>query len=142
MTASCTQEMFEQLQLLTGLRFYKDHRNIFWPSSGILMKRSIFTRVVYNTRPLTHFVSTMGQKILSNPGHRFVFYANSRSLIEKSSEKYGEWLDKSEDITSDYLKIVGTMKKEEKFHAMKLFCKASIWLLNSTCYTPFPPYVH
>ena len=135
MTASCTQEMFEQLQLLTGLRFYKDHRNIFWPSSGILMKRSIFTRVVYNTRPLTHFVSTMGQKILSNPGHRFVFYANSRSLIEKSSEKYGEWLDKSEDITSDYLKIVGTMKKEEKFHAMKLFCKPS------TDAAPFNPQV-
>ena len=70
---------------------------------------------MYNTRPLTHFVSTMGHKILSNPSHCFVFYANGRFLIEKSSEKYGEWLDKSEDITSDYLKIVGTMKKKKSF---------------------------
>ena len=59
----------------------------------------------------------MGKRILYSPNHRYVFYANSRCLIEKSSEKYGEWLDKSEDVTSDYLKIVGTMKKEEKFHA-------------------------
>jgi len=44
-------------------------------------------------------------------------------MVEKSAEKYGDWLDKSINQASDYLKIVGTMKKEETFHAMKLFCK-------------------
>ena len=68
------------------------------------------------------FLSSVGPTIGKNPDHRFVFYANSRSLIEKSADKYGEWLDKSTTFQSDYLKIVGTMKKEEKFHAMKLFC--------------------
>lgn len=108
-------EMFDQLQLLTGLRLCSKNRNIFWPSSELLMKRSIFARTVYNTRQLNHVVSTMGQSM-------FCFYANSRCLIEKSSEKYGEYLDKSKDITPDYLKIVGTMKNEKKFHDMKLFC--------------------
>ena len=31
-------------------------------------------------------------------------------------------MDKTLDFQSDFSKIVGTMKKEEKFHAMKLFC--------------------
>ena len=76
----------------------------------------------------------MGQRILSSTTHRYVFNTNSRCLIEKSSEKYGEWLDKSEDVSSDYLKIVGTMNKEEKFHAMKLFCKSRI--INSNDFNP------
>lgn len=90
------------------------------------MKQSIFTKIVYTTRPLSRFVSTIGNMVLSNLSHRFDFYANSRSFIDKSAEKYGEWHDKSENLSSDYLKIVGTMKKEENFHAMKLFCKSSI----------------
>ena len=115
MTVTCTLDMFNQLQLLTGLRFYSDHQNTCWPAFALLMKRVIYTRVVYNNRPLIHFVSTMGSKILSNPDYHFVFYANSRLLTDNSAEKYGEWLDKSEDILSDYLKIVGTMKKEKFF---------------------------
>ena len=122
MTASCNNEMFEQLKLLTGLAFYPDNRNIFWPGSSQLMKRSVCTRVVYSNRPLSCFISTFGADIKSNPDHRFIFYANSRKMIEKCAETYGAWLDKSLDFQSDFLKIVGTMKKEEKFHAMKLFC--------------------
>lgn len=48
MTTSCTLEIFEQLQSLTGLVFMDDWRNIFWPDSTVLMKNYIFTRVVYN----------------------------------------------------------------------------------------------
>lgn len=51
-----------------------------------------------------------------------MFYTNSRSLIEKNADEYGKWLDKSTAFYSDCLKIVGTIKKEEKFHAIKLFC--------------------
>ena len=122
MTASCTSEMFKQLKLLTGLEFYPDNRNVFWAGASELMKTSVFTRVVYSNRPLTQFLSSFGTSIGSNPNHRYVFYANSRVLIEKTADKYGDWLDKTTSFQSDYLKIVGTMKKEEKFHAMKLFC--------------------
>lgn len=59
MTASCTKEMYEQLQLLKGLRLYDDNRNIFWPSSGILMKRSIFTRVM-NYQTIDYFCISNG----------------------------------------------------------------------------------
>ena len=45
-------------------------------------------------------------------------------------------MDKSKNITLDYFKIVGTMKKEEKFRTMKLFCKSRT---NSTI--PFNPQV-
>ena len=121
-TASCTSEMFTQFKKLTGLEFYPDNCNVFWPDSNGLMKRSIYTKVVYSNRPLMSFLSSVGPTIGNNPDHRFVFYANSRSLIEKSADKYGEWLDKLTTFQSDYLKIVGTMKKEEKFYAMKLFC--------------------
>ena len=48
MTASCNYEMFEQLKLLTGLDFYNDYRNIFWPSSTLLMKTTVCTRVMYS----------------------------------------------------------------------------------------------
>ena len=64
MTASCTREMYDQLQLLIGLRFYGKKRNMFWPSSQFLMKRSIFTRIVYTARPLSRFFSTMGNRLL------------------------------------------------------------------------------
>ena len=47
-TASCTLEILEQLQLLTGLTFMPDQCNIFWPDSEVLMKRSIYTKVVYS----------------------------------------------------------------------------------------------
>ena len=124
MTASCNLEMYQQLILLTGLQFYPDNRNIFWPGSTELMKRSVCTRVVYSNRPLCYFLSNFGAAIHSNPDHRFVFYANSREMIERCAETYGGWLDKSLSLLpSDYLKIVGTMKKEEKFHSMKLFCR-------------------
>lgn len=122
MTASCTSKMFKQLKLLTGLDFYPDNRNVFWAGASELMKISVFARVVYSNRPLTQFVLSFGTSIGSNPNHRFVFYTNSRVLIEKSAEKYGDWLDKLTSFQSDYLKIVGTMKKEGKFHPMKLFC--------------------
>ena len=111
MTASFNLEMFEQLILLTGLQFYPDHRNIFWPGSAMLMKRSVRTRVVYNNRPLGCFLSMFGSAISANPEHRFIFYANSRTTIERCAETYGEWIDKSLTLQSDYLKIVGTMKK-------------------------------
>ena len=39
MTASCNFQMFEQLKSLTGLEFYPDNRNIFWPGSAMLMKK-------------------------------------------------------------------------------------------------------
>ena len=80
------------------------------------------TRVVYSNQPLTCFLSTFGNAIKSKPGHHFIFYTNSRIVIEKCTEIYGDWLDKTVDLQSDFLKIVGTMKKEEKFHAMNLFC--------------------
>ena len=53
MTATCNLEMFEQLKLLTGLEFYNDHRNIFWPCSTLLMKTTVCTRVVYSNRPMS-----------------------------------------------------------------------------------------
>ena len=43
-------------------------------------------------------------------------------MIDKCVEKYGEWLDKLINLQPDHLNIIGTMKKEEKFHVMKLFC--------------------
>ena len=90
MTASCNLEMFEQLKILTGLMFYPDNRNVFWPGSTLLMKRSVCTRVVYSNRPLSCFISTFGPAIKNNPHHRFIFYANSRSMIEKCVESYGD----------------------------------------------------
>ena len=88
-----------------------------------MMKNTIFTRVVYNNQPLSYFVNNYGPRLGADPSRRLVFNSNSRLLVENSAEKYGEWLDKSPNQSSDYLKIVGTMEKEEKFHAMKLFCK-------------------
>ena len=121
MTSSCISEIFQQLKVLNDLEFYHENRNVLWACSVELMKRSVYTRVAYINRPLTQFVSSIGSSIGSNPGHRFVFYANSRVLIETSADKYGKWLEKPTSFQSDYLKILGTMKKEEKFHAVKLF---------------------
>lgn len=87
------------------------------------MKILVCTRVVYSNRPLSCFLSTFGPDIRSNPDNRFIFYANSRKMIEKCVGTYGDWFDTSVDFDSDFIKIFGTMKKEEKFHAIKLFCK-------------------
>ena len=34
----------------------------------------------------------------------------------------GKWLDRLDNVSSDYLKITGTVKRQQKFHVMKLFC--------------------
>ena len=45
MTATCTLEIFKQLQSLKVLLFTKDRSNVFWPSSFKMQKRNLFTRV-------------------------------------------------------------------------------------------------
>ena len=123
MTVSCNFEMYEQLVSLTRLKFYPNNRNIFWSGLSMLIKRSVFTRVLYSNIPLSCFLSNFGGAIRSNPDHIFVFYANSREMVERSVEAYGEWLNKSLSVPYDCLKVVRTMKKEEDFHLMKLFCR-------------------
>ena len=42
-------------------------------------------------------------------------------MIDRVANIYGDWLDRSKH-QSDYLKLNGTMKKEEKFNVTQLFC--------------------
>ena len=123
MTATCTVQMFEQLQTLTGLTFQKDKLNVFWPDSVSMQKRNIYTRVMYTNRVLQVFTSQVDPILSVSKVKSFIFYANTRAMIDRVSEKYGDWLDRSTH-QSDYLKLTGTMKKEEKFHVTQLFCKA------------------
>ena len=43
-------------------------------------------------------------------------------MIDNISEKYGNWLDQTGYI-SDYVAVTGSLKKEQKFHYTKLFCR-------------------
>jgi len=92
------------------------------------VKQSIFTHVAYNIQLLTLFITNMGQKILPNLTHMLLMLIVD-ALSKKTSAKYAELLGKLEEITSDYLKMVVIMKKEEKFHVMKFFFKP---MLNGT----------
>ena len=49
--------------------------------------------------------------------------------------KYGNWLD-SHTFHSDFLKLVGPMKKEEKFHITKLFCEEKLTECNKQKFSP------
>ena len=111
MTATCTVQMFEQLQTLTGLTFQKDKLNVFWPDSVSMQKRNIYTRVMYTNRVLQVFTSQVDPILSVSKVKSFIFYANTRAMIDRVSEKYGDWLDRSTH-QSDYLKLTGTMKKK------------------------------
>lgn len=89
----------------------------------MLVKRSVCTGAIYSNQPLSYFLSTFGVAISSNSGHRFMFYANSRDMIERYGEMYGGCLEKSNTLPSDYLKILGTMKKRGNSIWKILFCK-------------------
>lgn len=88
--ASCTNDMFQPLRVLAGLEFNSDNWNVFWPGSFDLIKRLVYTMVVYAVDHSHIFLSSIEPSIGSNPDHRFVFFANSRTLTEKSADKFGE----------------------------------------------------
>ena len=77
---------------------------MFWPDSAMLVKLSVFARILHSARPLTSFLSTAGPYFPSNPDGSFLLYTNSRLLINNVAEKYGEWLDRSNYVSSNYLK--------------------------------------
>ena len=87
-----------------------------------MIKSYIFTRVVYTTRPLQSFTAIVNPVLETDCIKSCIFYANSRLLVDRYAEQYGEWLDKS-SLCSDYLKITGPMKKAENACVTQLFCK-------------------
>jgi len=121
MTAACTLDMKQQLSNLTGLNFDPHNRNIFWPNADGMMNISVMTKVIYSTRPLHSFQSMIRPLLLKDSQKSFVFYANSKALIDRCSVNFSNWLD-TQPFHSDYLKLIGPMKKEEKFHITKLLC--------------------
>ena len=56
MTATCTVEIFEQVQSLTGIPFYQDKRNVFWPSPTGMANRSISIEVIYSSQTMKQIV--------------------------------------------------------------------------------------
>ena len=70
------------------------------------------------------FISYIDPILSINKVKCFMCYDNSRAMIDRVADKYGDWLDRSKNH-SDYLKLAGTMKKEEKFHVTQLFCSAA-----------------
>ena len=110
MTATCTVEMFDQLQTLTGLKFHKDKLNVFWSNFFSMQNRNVYTRVVYTTRALQVFTSKVDPILSVSKVKSFIFYANYRAMIDRIADKYGDWLDRS-SYQSDYLKLNDTMKK-------------------------------
>ena len=59
MTATCTVEMFAQLQTLTGWNFTKDKRNVLWPNSFVMQNQNIFTCVIYTNQALKIFTTNI-----------------------------------------------------------------------------------
>ena len=125
MTARCTLKMYKQLQTLTGPSFYDDRIKMFWTNLFQMVKSCIFTRVVYTARPLQSFTAIIEPILKNDRTKSFVFYPDSRLLVDRCAEQYGEWLDKS-TLRSNYLQITGPIKKEEKFHVTQLFFKVKL----------------
>ena len=135
MTATCTVDMVQQLEKLTGLVFDPAKTNIFWPGPQVMMNNTVKMNVIYSTRPLHSFQSTVSPYLRNNRQQSFVFNANSKVLIDRCCVKYGNWLD-SQTFHSDFLKLVGPMKKEEKFHITKLFCGEKLTESNEQKFNP------
>ena len=60
--------------------------------------------------PLRYFTKNIDPILTVDRKKIFVFYDNSRLLIDRTSERYGKWLDKSTHCL-DYLKITGPIEK-------------------------------
>ena len=123
-TATCTRKIYSQLQTLIGLSCYDD-KQIVLSNLFHMINSSIFTRLVYTTCSLQSFTAIDDPVLKTGCTQPFIFYTNSRLLVGKCVEWYGEWLDKS-SIRSDYLKITGPMKREVTFHVTQIFCKVKI----------------
>ena len=123
MSATCTITMFSQLQKLSGLSFYPDRRNVFWPCTDDVVKRNkINVHVVHTTQSFHKFTKTIEPSLKESRVKCFIGYANTRVFIEGCLEKYGGWLDKN-GLKSDVISITGALRKEQKFYHMKLFSK-------------------
>ena len=93
MTATCTTLMVEQLQTLTGLKLGTNYDNVYWPNSMDMMNTRVKLNIVYSIHPLSLFQSIVLPILKEHKDRCFIFYGNSKDLINHTSEKYGNWLD-------------------------------------------------
>ena len=93
MTATCTVEIFEQVQSLTGIPFYQDKRNVFWPSPTGMANRSISIEVIYSSQTMKQFIEFVTPGIKNSRTKCYIGYSNFRSTIEKANVKVASWLD-------------------------------------------------
>jgi len=83
-----------------------------------MIKRSTFTRVIYNSRPLQYFTSVVDPMLKLHRDKCSVFYGNNRTLANDAAGRYGDRLERSEHHCLDNVKITSAVKKDEKWHAM------------------------
>lgn len=123
MSAARAIAMFSQLQKLSGLSFYPDRRNVFWPCADDMAKRNkTNAHVARATQSFHKFAKTIEPSLKESRVKCFIGYANTRVLIEGCLEKHGGWLDNN-GLKSDAISATGALRKEQKFYHMKLFSK-------------------
>ena len=121
MTATCTQRIFGQLQALASLKFFPNLSNVHWPGTIDMTNRHIPINVLYTNQPSSQFINTTGETLKTDRKECFIGYGNINTLVNTISKKYGNWLDTT-GYLSDYVTVIGSLKKEQKFHYTKLCC--------------------
>ena len=114
MTASANESVIFHLELLTGIQLKNE--NYIWPNAEGMMCRKqsiLFNPTPQFNRALTSNTSSLGS-------NKFIVYANSREKIINKYKSFREWLDKN-NPDLDLISIVGTNRREVKFHRTTLF---------------------
>ena len=85
MTATCTCQIFGQLQDLTSLKFPPSLINVHWPGPVDMMNRHIMITVLYTNQPSSQFVKTIGGTLKTDRKNVLLGMGISR-LVDTISE--------------------------------------------------------
>ena len=120
MTATASDEMVNDVELLTGLTFDKTN-DFMWPHhhSGV-HRRNIFISFVFQDSPLRHIKRELIKTSRTADGRKLMVYSNSRKAI---INLYGNCRNELniKRIEKDLVLVHGNMYREQKFHNTDLF---------------------
>ena len=122
MTATATNKILTQLQLLTGLSIKKE--NLFWPSARQLLQRKCYIHFDFSVRAnmkLRDRINHLMSETKNDDVYRqFLVCANSRNRVDDIALFCKEHLD-ANGYPGDIITIVGTQSKEQKLEYTNLF---------------------
>jgi hypothetical protein len=133
MTATCSIDQVEQLEILTGISVSHDLNNVFWPGPAAMYNPIINIEVKYTEQALSLFKKAVFPVLQTDRTTKYIWYTNNRFVVDNHVKNLTLALDMEPKIKADIVTLTGNFVKEQKRWHVLTFCSdtsPSRFLLN------------